>query len=445
MIAKETHDSQKFSLPSPFVLAIGLSLLAWLAALGLTRPADSAWLGYGIELLGFWEKGFWELLDFSMQMMLILILGHALALSKPAKRIINHISTIPQNGTQAVVLLCFISLLTGLLNWGLGLVFSAILARHMAEAAAQRNMPINYPLLGAAAYSCMLLWHAGFSGSAPLKVAEPEHFLVAEIGIIPVTHTIFSQLNLTVVALSLLLLPLLLGRLAALKPGKVHKFSGQEQPATESLADAGAADRNRWLGTSFGLLMVLFALAKPFRENLGMLQTLNLNYINFLLFGSCLMAHGSISKFVSAVNQAITDGTGIMLQFPLYAGIMGMVKYSGLMGLLTQQMLLIASPDSFPIITLFSAGLVNIFVPSGGGQWIVQGPLIVACAQELQISIPKAIMALAYGDQLTNMMQPFWALPLLAITGLSARKILPYTLILMAAGFTIFALCLWLI
>lgn len=130
--------------------------------------------------------------------------------------------------------------------------------------------------------------------------------------------------------------------------------------------------------------------------------------------------------------------SGILIQFPLYFGIMGIMKYSGLVGIFSSFLMGISNEVTFPLFTFFSAGLVNIFVPSGGGQWAVQGPIIVEAAQNLHIPLGKAIMALAYGDQITNMLQPFWALPLLGITGLKAKDIIPYTLFLMIIGIIIF-------
>ena len=147
-----------------------------------------------------------------------------------------------------------------------------------------------------------------------------------------------------------------------------------------------------------------------------------------------------LEKFLEAAGAAISGATGILLQFPLYFGILGLMVGSGLIGQLSDAFVAFSSPDSFPIFSFFSAGLVNVFVPSGGGQWAVQGPIIIASAQELGVSYPKAIMALSYGDQLTNMIQPFWALPLLGITGLKAKDILPYTLLLFLAGGAIFLL-----
>ena len=148
--------------------------------------------------------------------------------------------------------------------------------------------------------------------------------------------------------------------------------------------------------------------------------------------------HKNISNFLKAIDSAIVGASGILIQFPLYFGIMGVMNHSGMVNIMSNFFVSISNDITFPIFTFISAGIVNIFVPSGGGQWAVQGPIIIEAATELGVSIPKSIMALAYGDQLTNMLQPFWALPLLGITGLKAKDILPYTMILLAAGVIIF-------
>jgi short-chain fatty acids transporter len=139
-----------------------------------------------------------------------------------------------------------------------------------------------------------------------------------------------------------------------------------------------------------------------------------------------------------AIDKAIRGASGILIQFPLYFGIMGIMKYSGMIEIMSDFFIEVSTKQTFPILTFLSAGIVNIFVPSGGGQWAVQGPIIVESAIKIGVSIPKAIMSLAYGDQITNMLQPFWALPLLGITGLKAKEILPYTLILMLIGSCVF-------
>ena len=165
---------------------------------------------------------------------------------------------------------------------------------------------------------------------------------------------------------------------------------------------------------------------------------INPNFINLLLISLCLILHRSIIDFLKAIDSAIGGASGILIQFPLYFGIMGIMSHSGLVTVFSDFFVGISNETTFPVFTFISAGIVNIFVPSGGGQWGVQGPIILNAATELGVSVPKSIMALAYGDQLTNMLQPFWALPLLGITGLKAKQILPYTLVLMCVGILIY-------
>lgn len=163
------------------------------------------------------------------------------------------------------------------------------------------------------------------------------------------------------------------------------------------------------------------------------------------MFGLGVLLHGSFKKFGNAVGEAISDISGILIQFPLYFGIMGIMNQSGMVTLISDFFVSIATATTLPIFTFFSAGLVNIFVPSGGGQWVVQGPIVVESALQLGVPLPKAIMALAYGDQITNMLQPFWALPLLGITKLKAKEILPYTLMAMVLASAIYIIGLLII
>ena len=163
------------------------------------------------------------------------------------------------------------------------------------------------------------------------------------------------------------------------------------------------------------------------------------------MLGLALVLHGSFSSFLNALEEAIKGVGGILIQFPLYFGIMGIMRDSGMVVQISDFFVSIATARTLPLFTFFSAGLVNIFVPSGGGQWAIQGPIVVESALKLGVPLPKAIMALAYGDQITNMLQPFWALPLLGITKLKAREILPYTLMLMVIGSAVYLIGLYLI
>jgi short-chain fatty acids transporter len=200
-------------------------------------------------------------------------------------------------------------------------------------------------------------------------------------------------------------------------------------------------DFSKWFIKIIGLFF-LFTAVRDFVLSENWLREITPNNINFLLFGLALFFHKNILYFLKAVDNAIGGASGILIQFPLYFGIMGIMKESGLVLQLAQYFTSISNETTFPLFTFISAAIVNIFVPSGGGQWAVQGPIIIQSVLDLKISLSKSILALAYGDQLTNMLQPFWALPLLGITGLKAKQILPFTFILFIAGLVIFSICL---
>ena len=191
----------------------------------------------------------------------------------------------------------------------------------------------------------------------------------------------------------------------------------------------------------FGGAIIIYAFYKAIViPDIISLRVINPNYINLILLALGIILHGNFIRFLRAIDSAIVGASGILIQFPLYFGIMGIINQTGMALIMSEYFVSISNETTFPIYTFISAGIVNIFVPSGGGQWAIQGPIIIEAATQLGVSIPKSIMALVYGDQLTNMLQPFWALPLLGITGLKAKEILPYTFILFVAGFIIFVL-----
>lgn len=441
--------SDKFSnlfktlLPAPFTIAVGLTAFTfWMAVFFGTH--SNSFAEHTLDVLSYWENGLWNngLLVFAMQMMLMLVLGHALALSQHVNKLISKIVVYCNNTAKAAAIVTFSTVIISLFNWGLGLIFGAIFARKVAEHVKQNNFSINYPLIGAAGYSGLMVWHGGLSGSAPIKVAESGHFLEAKTGIISQSETIFSSMNITVSLLLLIILPTSMYIIGKRSKENDFNLSNESLPETQlnnGLIGAEKIDHSKYAAYLFGGIVLFYALFKAFilPEELN-LNFITPNYINFVLFGLAITFHGSFFYFLKAIDNAIGGASGILIQFPLYFGIMGIMKESGLINMLSDFFVSVSNETTFPILTLVSSGIVNIFVPSGGGQWAVQGPIIVDAANQLGVSLPKSIMALAYGDQLTNMLQPFWALPLLGITGLKAKEILPYTIYLMLIGGVIY-------
>lgn len=447
----------QYLLPTPFTIALLLTMVTFALALFLTKGESQAYGEYALVLLKNWEAGLWEegLMVFAMQMMLILVLGHVLALSKPVDRLISFLVGRIRSNAEAAMWVCLVTILVALFNWGLGLIFGAIFARKVAEKASRINLPIHYPLIGAAGYIGLMVWHGGLSGSSLAKVAESGHLKKLMQGIystdqlqalpeqITFSETVFSNMNLYSTLMLLILLPALfyfLGKRTPLSQVELEKSAFEtESKSSNSLSGAEKLDHSKWFAYALGGVILFYAFYKAVMDQdtdgLGFITP---NYINFFLLGLGIVFHQNFNSFLMAVDEAIGGAAGILIQFPLYFGIMGLMKSSGMVVMLSDTFVQISNADTFPILSLFSAGIVNVFVPSGGGQWAVQGPIIVQASQSLGIPLSKGIMALAYGDQLTNMLQPFWALPLLGITGLKAKEILPFTLIAMILGLLIF-------
>ncbi|APG59047.1 short-chain fatty acid transporter [Christiangramia salexigens] len=435
-------------IPAPFTLAVLLSLFAMLIAFLFTGETSGE---NAVNILRFWQNGMWDpaLLVFAVQMMLILVLGHVLVLSKPIAWLTGMLTRLVRGNGSAVVIVSVSTMLVAFFNWGLGLIFGAIMARKVAEASKARGFKINYPLVGAAGYVGLMVWHAGISGSAPLKAAEEGHiaslFTLGDknrlLNIlpnsIPTESTIFSSWNLILFGILLIAIPIVLYVLSRYTGTKSFELSIRNRSETKRMIKgAEKLDHSKYLSKIFGSLLLL-AFLVSYYENL-VSGNLTPNMLNFFMLSLCILCHANFVSFLEALDEAIGGAAAILIQYPIYFGVMGIMRETGIVGDIANFFSGIATQLSLPVYTFFSAGLVNIFVPSGGGQWAIQGPVVLESAIKLGVPLNKAIMAFAYGDQITNMLQPFWALPLLAITRLKAREILPYTLVIMLVGSTIY-------
>ncbi len=442
--------------PDPFVLAVLLTVLTAALALTIGFPPED---GVAREALGTraallldaWraDAGLWKFLAFGMQMCLILVTGHAVASSKPVRAGLTALAALPRTGRQAVLLVGVVAALAGLVNWGLGLIVGALLARDVGRACAARGVAVHPPILAAAGYLAMMVWHGGLSGSAPITMTTaegaakvlPASALESFKDGMPLTQTLFSPMNLCITGGLVLLAPIVL----ALMTPKRSRDAGDAMspPASDTLAGEphpGATEEGaipRWLETSPFIPWVLSAalIAAVVRYGLDMgLARVGLNEINAAMLALGLILHGSARSYVAAVEEGARGCAGVILQFPLYAGIMAMMVASGLVTMIAGGMASAGGASMAPVMTFISAGVVNLFVPSGGGQWGIQGPIALQSGVAAGVDPAKMVMAVAYGDQLTNMLQPFWALPLLAITGQKARDIVGYTAIVMLVG-----------
>ncbi|MCD5323234.1 MULTISPECIES: short-chain fatty acid transporter [Pontibacillus] len=412
-------------LPDPFVFVIILTLVVFLLGMGVTGSTP-------VEMVQYWGEGFWNLLTFSMQMVLVLVTGFVLASSPLFKRILSGLASKPNSPGQAIVFVTLVSLLASWVNWGFGLVIGALFAKELAKQVEN----VDYRLLIASAYSGFLVWHGGLAGSIPLTIATPDHFSQGIIGIIQTDETIFSVFNLAIVGSLFIVLPILNYRMMPEKEERVVidrslLDEGKDyQAATldkEEMTPADRLEHSKILAIITGVLGLAF-LIYYFVSN-GF--QLNLNIVNFGFLFLGILFHGTPKAFIESVKEAVSGASGIIIQFPFYAGIMGMMVASGFAQEMSSWFVNISTEFTFPFFAFISAGIVNFFVPSGGGQWAVQAPIMLEAAKELGVSIPKTAMAVAWGDAWTNMIQPFWALPALAIAGLKAKDIMGFCLIVL--------------
>lgn len=412
-------------LPSPFVFCILLSVLVYFMAIMVAGQTP-------VQAAQFWGNGLWSLLGFSMQMALILVTGHVLAKAPIIQRFLDNLAGRIQSPKMAIVAVTLVALLGCWLNWGFGLIVGAVFAKSLAR----KVNGVDYPLLVASAYSGFLIWHGGLSGSIPLALASGGADLVKISGqtlqaAVPISETLFSSYNLLIVFGLLIGLPiinmLMLPKNPTIAaPNKLHEPT-PELPPTNTFAQK--MDDSRWIAALI-LMMGAIYLYGHFSSK-GLNLALNIVIALFLFVG--LLAHGTAERYSRAVEDSAKGIAGIVLLFPFYGGIMGLMMGASeggqsLASLMSHAFVAMSNRDTFPVLTFLSAGLVNIFVPSGGGQWAVQGPIMLPAGTELGVSPVVSAMAIAWGDAWTNMIQPFWALPLLGIVGLDARAIMGYCL-----------------
>ncbi len=417
-------------LPDPFLFVIILTFVVF--GLGLIFTDSGPY-----QMVQHWGGGFWGLLTFSMQMVLVLVTGHVLASSNVFKKGLGALASLAKSPGQAIIIVTVVSMIASLINWGFGLVIGALFAKELAK----KVKNVDYRLLIASAYSGFIVWHGGISGSIPLTIATEGHFSQDLIGIISTDQTIFAGFNLFIILILFLVLPVV-NRL--MMPSKDQTVTVDpvllENDAQAAALEQGALTPAEKLENSriVSLLTGIFGLVFLFYYFATNGFKLNLDIVNFIFLFLGILFHGTPKRFLDAAVNAVKGASGIIIQFPFYAGIMGMMTASGLAAVMSEGFVSISNEFTFPFFAFLSAGLVNIFVPSGGGQWAVQAPVMLEAAQTLGVSIPKTAMAVAWGDAWTNLIQPFWALPALAIAGLKAKDIMGYcVLILIVSGIVI--------
>ncbi|WP_026535225.1 short-chain fatty acid transporter [Arthrobacter sp. H14] len=462
-------------LPGPLILAVILTMIVGVMALTMTDISP-------VDLVLGWGDGLTGLLAFMTQVSLVLLLGYTLANTRPVHRLLVRVASLPRTPRQAYGFVTIVAGIASLISFGLGLIVGGVMAVEVARAAKARGTKLHYPLLVASAYSGFVVWHMGYSGSGPLNAAtEGGAYSDLPGGLVDISRTTFSTWNIiaTIVTLVVVAGAMMLlapkkhdeivpapdsvfadddggssvsadsegntkaaGADAATKVSRTNSKTGPgattATTATPSNTKPTPADRienlrvfTLALGVLLGLYLTFYFSTRGFELTLDIVNWSFLCLI-MLLVGNARELAGLIARGGRTVGE-------VLLQYPLYAGIIGMMSVSGLVGIISGFFIDISSPATLGLWTFLSAGLLNMFIPSGGGQFAVMAPLFAEAANALGVDQSVVIMAISYGDQWTNMIQPFWAIPLLAVAGLKVREILGYTLITLILSGIVFA------
>jgi len=430
-------------LPDAFIIAIIITFIALIGGM----LAGNSILDMGL----YWGQGVWSLLTFMCQSALTLILGSALVKSKPGHRVISSLANIPKNCMGAAALVAFVSMALYFINWGVGMIGGALLAKEIAIRLDNKHVPVHYPILGAAVYVGILGYEAGFSGGIPLQVATEGHVLADQMGTIPLTQTILSPVSFVPFIILLVLIPLSLAKLSPknAEDMMLPKEFLDETEFVESSVKSGGKEKATCLADRLdgariiNLLFALFTLIYIVRYMSGTgIAGIDLNIVNLILLAGSLLLHESPRSFINAFQESTASAAGILMQFPLYAGIMGMITKSGLAIIIANFFVSISTESTYYLLSFLSAGFLNIFIPSGGGQWAVQGPIMIEAAKTMSLDLAKVTVAVSWGDAWTNLIQPFWVLPIVGLMGGKARDYLGYTAILLVLSGLVVGICL---
>jgi len=443
----------EYAVPDPYIYAVGLTLLSAALAFAFAPHRTPA------DVLGSWYAGIFAILAFALQMILILVTGYALAASAPVQANLRRIAAWPKTPKNAVTLTFLVSAIACWLNWGFGLVVAGLLAREIAK-----RMRIDFGWLVAAAYSGFLIWASGLSSSIALAQATPGSKLNIVQGltghVLSLGSTIFTAFNLVPVIVLLAIVPFVLRALeprdvvvAGNTPAIVNSSLG---PALGQASDpeeraAGPHHEETSLASVLENAWILNAIVAI--AGLGYIGwnwhtagvSLDINSVIFIFFCAGLLLHWRPIAYVAAVNDAARIAGPLILQYPVYGGIMGIMTATGLAGVIAQWFDAFATAGTLPFWSFLASIVISLFVPSGGGHWAVQGPFAVPAAVKMHASLPATAMGVAIGEEVANMIQPFWALPILAIAGIGLRRVMAFTVVIFAIALVVFAAALLLL
>lgn len=412
-------------LPDPFVFAIGLTLLTIILAMVVEGK------GF-LSTTKAWGNGFWDLLAFTTQMAVILAMGYVLASAPIVDKLLTKIVNKVHKPRTAIIVATLVGAIGSYLNWGFGLVIGGIMAKKLAS----KVKGVHYPLIIAAAYSGFTMYGLGISASIPVLISTPGHPLEKAMGVVGLSHTIFSLPMIITSLVVIVTLPLLNAWLHPKNAEDIIEYDPSVEAEKEVAASseeilvnntfATKLNNSRILSLLIGVVGIIYVVYYFVSDG-----SLDLNMINFIILFLGIILLGTPANYVAKLNDGIKTISGIILQYPFYAGIMAIMAASGLVTTISKLFVDISSSATLPLWGLVSSFVINFFAPSAGGHWVVQGPFMIDAAKELGASLGQTSMAVMLGNAWNDLVQPFWILPALAISRLKLKDVMGYTVVSM--------------
>lgn len=427
-----TERTERY-MPDAFIFAILATILVIVAAFIVDPHVRS----HPLTLASAWGNGFWTLLTFTMQASLTIIGGYALATAPPVLRIIQKIAGLPKSPRSGVATVALVAMLTGWFNWAFSLIFSAVLAKEIAK-----KIPrTDYRALGAVSFLALgTVWAQGISSSASLAVATngsmPAKLVQIMGGLIPLNQTIFLWQSIVSVIVEIAIVTFIAWHFT---PDEKHAKTASDMNIDLSndftpVPKDGARTPSEKIEYSPVLTIIIVVLSLAyliahFTGPKGGLNALDLNTVNFIFLIGAFLLHWRPVQFMKAIKEATPAAWGVILQFPFYAGIFGLITGTALSSDIAQAFVHISNHYTFPVFTTLYSMILGIFVPSGGSKWIIEAPYVMQAAQHLHVHLGWTVSLYNLGEALANLMQPFWMLPILGVLGLRSRDVMGFTFI----------------
>jgi len=424
--------------PDAFVFALAGLIVVFVAGL---------LMGIAVrDLVKYFGDGFWSLIPFTMQMAIIIIGGYVVATSPPVHKLIRWLASIPRTPRAAIAFVAFFSMATAMLSWGLSLIFSGVLVREVV-----RNVRgIDYRAIGAAAYlGTGSVWALGLSSSAALVMATPSAIPTALLkisGVIPLRDTIYSWQSLTTAAILMFAGVVVAYLSAPVSSTKTAESFG----VTEGLELQKLEERRtpaEWLEYAPVLSLVVGALGMAYLAQVlaarGPLAALDLNTYNLLFLMLGLVMHWRPRSFIRAVNNAVPSTAGVLIQFPFYGGIFGIITLSPIARDLAHFFVNFSSTNTYPILVSIYSAILGMFVPSGGSKWIIEAPYVLQAAKDLHVNLGWVVQIYNTSEALPNLINPFWMLPLLGLLKVRARDLIGYGLVYFLVNSVLVLFFMW--